>query len=55
MARSNEKKGVSLAKGPVWLIGLGLVIFGVLALIFGGHGFAQHAIGGTQNGKQFLG
>ncbi len=55
MAKSDEKKGVSLAKGPVLLIGLALLIFGVLALIFGGHGFGMDPISGTENGKKFLG
>lgn len=55
MTQKNEKKGVSLAKGPVLIVGLALLIFGVLALIFGGHGFEMDPISGTENGKKFLG
>ena len=39
MANNKPSKGVSLAKGPVLVVGLALLIYGVLALIFGGHGF----------------
>ncbi|MGB8877078.1 MAG: hypothetical protein WCD11_12205 [Solirubrobacteraceae bacterium] len=48
-------KGWSLAKGPVALIGLALLAYGVTALIFGGHGFAQHAPTGAVYGKTWLG
>jgi hypothetical protein len=33
------RTGVSLAKGPVAIVGLAGVVFGVAGLIFGGHGF----------------
>ena len=55
MASSSKEKGVSLAKGPVGLIGLALLVFGVLALIFGGHEFQSDPLSGTQNGTSWLG
>jgi hypothetical protein len=57
MTNSNRHrtKGWSLAKGPVALIGLALLAYGVTALIFGGHGFAQHAPTGAVYGKTWLG
>jgi len=57
MARDNTKKqkGRSLAKGPVGLIGLGLLVFGVLSLIFGGNGFSSDPVDGAVNGQNFLG
>jgi hypothetical protein len=48
-------KGTSLAKGPIGLIGLALLAYGITALIFGGHGFAQHAPTGAVHGKTWLG
>jgi hypothetical protein len=54
MADSKDK-GVSLAKGPVGLLGLALLAFGILALIFGSHSFTAHPLNGNVNGKQFLG
>jgi hypothetical protein len=56
MARTQRtNKRTSLAKGPVWLIGLGLLAYGITALIFGGHSFAQHAPTGAVHGKTWLG
>jgi hypothetical protein len=55
MATTHSTKGVSLAKGPVGLIGLVLLAYGITALIFGGHGFAQHAPNGAVYGKTWLG
>lgn len=58
MARTatKEKPGVSLAKGPVGLLGLLGLIYGISALIFGGHGFAtQHVPHGAVHGKLWLG
>jgi hypothetical protein len=55
MTHRHTTKGWSLAKGPVGLIGLALVAYGVTALIFGGHGFAQHAPTGAVYGKTWLG
>jgi hypothetical protein len=51
----NRHKGVSLAKGPVALVGLALLAYGITAFIFGGHSFAAHPISGTVNGKTWLG
>jgi hypothetical protein len=48
-------KGWSLAKGPVALIGLALLAYGITALIFGGHSFVQHAPTGAVYGKKWLG
>jgi hypothetical protein len=50
-----KKKGISLVKGPVGLIGLALLAYGISALIFGGHGFVQHAPSGAVHGKAWLG
>jgi hypothetical protein len=55
MSSTRRTKGVSLAKGPVGLIGLVLLAYGITALIFGGHGFAQHAPNGAVYGKTWLG
>jgi Domain of unknown function (DUF4383) len=49
------RRGVSLAKGPVALIGLASIAFGVLGFIFGGRSFAMHPLRGTVNGANFLG
>jgi hypothetical protein len=54
MAQNNHK-GVSLAKGPVALVGLALLAYGVTAFLFGGHSFAAEPISGTVNGKTWLG
>lgn len=53
--RRRRREGVSLAKGPVGLLGLLGVIYGVSALILGGHGFALHVPHGAAHGKQWLG
>ncbi len=55
MTTRHSTKGWSLAKGPVGLIGLALLAYGITALIFGGHGFAQHAPTGAVYGKTWLG
>ena len=55
MATRHETKGTSLAKGPIGLIGLVLLAYGVTALIFGGHGFTEHAPTGAVDGKTWLG
>lgn len=58
MARTKNKtktKGVSLAKGPVALVGLALLAYGITAFIFGGHSFAAHPLSGTVTGKTWLG
>lgn len=51
----NKHKGVSLAKGPVALVGIALLAYGITAFLFGGHSFAADPIGGTVNGKTWLG
>lgn len=53
--KQRTKKGISLAKGPVGLVGLALLAYGITALIFGGHSFAQHAPTGAVHGKTWLG
>jgi hypothetical protein len=57
MARHDPKpsKGISLAKGPIGLIGLAMLAYGITALIFGGHSFTTHPLDGTVNGKTWLG
>ncbi len=58
MARNEDRKnkGVSLAKGPVGLLGLLGLVYGISALIFAGHGFAtQHVPSGGVHGKTWLG
>ena len=55
MATTGKTKGTSLAKGPIGLIGLALLAYGITALIFGGHSFAQHAPNGTVHGKTWIG
>lgn len=55
MPTTHRTKGVSLVKGPVGLIGLVLLAYGITALIFGGHGFGQHAPNGAVSGKTWLG
>jgi len=52
---TKREKGTSLAKGPIALVGMILLAYGVTGLIFGGHGFTAHAISGTVNGKSWLG
>jgi hypothetical protein len=55
MANTQRTKGTSLAKGPVGLIGVALLAYGISALIFGGHSFAQHAPNGAVHGGSWLG
>jgi hypothetical protein len=55
MASRQTTKGTSLAKGPVGLIGLALLAYGIGALIFAGHSFAQHAPNGPVHGNSWLG
>src|SRR3954452_13381566 len=49
------RRGISLAKGPVALIGLASLALGVLGFIFANQSFAMHAPDGTVNGSNFLG
>jgi hypothetical protein len=48
-------KGVSLAKGPVGIIGLVLLAGGILGLIFGSTSFTTHAPDGDVFGGTWLG
>jgi hypothetical protein len=48
-------KGVSLAKGPVGIIGLILLAGGILGLIFGSTSFTTHAPDGDVSGGTWLG
>ena len=52
---ARRDKGVSLTKGPVGIIGMILLAYGVTALVFGGRSFTTHALDGTVNGKTWLG
>jgi Domain of unknown function (DUF4383) len=55
MAKQNRDKGISLAKGPVGIVGIILLAYGVLALIFGGNGFTTDPVDGTVQGTKWLG
>jgi Domain of unknown function (DUF4383) len=48
-------KGVSLAKGPVGIIGLVLLAGGILGLLFGSTNFTTHAPSGDVSGGTWLG
>jgi hypothetical protein len=50
-----RRGGVSLAKGPVALIGLASLALGVLGLIFASTDFTTAAPDGTVNGATFIG
>jgi hypothetical protein len=47
-------RGVSLAKGPIALVGLLGIIYGLTALIIRAHGFALHFPSGHVHGKIWL-
>src|SRR3954451_11342534 len=49
------RRGVSLAKGPVALIGVASLALGVLGFIFADQSFTFHAPDGTVNGTTSLG
>ena len=49
------RKGLSLAKGPVAIIGIASLVFGVLGFIFANQSFTFDAPDGTVNGDTFLG
>ncbi|HWK28364.1 MAG TPA: hypothetical protein VNS09_17500 [Solirubrobacter sp.] len=49
------RRGVSLAKGPIGLLGLVSLIFGVLGFIFASRNFSIDFPRGTVNGTTFLG
>jgi hypothetical protein len=54
MTNRQTTTGTSLAKGPVGLIGLALLAYGVSALIFASHSFAQHTPNGAVHGESWL-
>jgi hypothetical protein len=53
--RTADSSGVSLAKGPVGIIGLVLLAYGVTGLIFGGNDFTEQATSGNVDGETWLG
>jgi hypothetical protein len=53
--RRTTRPGVSLAKGPVGIIGMILLAYGVTGLIFGGNTFDSAPLDGTVNGDTWLG
>jgi hypothetical protein len=53
--RSTASAGMSLAKGPVSIIGMILLAYGVTGLIFGGNTFDSSPLDGTVNGDTWLG
>lgn len=53
--KEKKAKGVSLAKGPVALIGMALLAYGITGLLFGGRGFSVDVPSGTVNGESWLG
>lgn len=52
---ADRTKGVSLAKGPVAIIGILGVALGLLGLLFGSTSFTVDAPSGTVTGETFLG
>lgn len=52
---AGREAGMSLAKGPAGIIGLLLLAYGVLALIFGNADFEASPIDGDVQGETFLG
>jgi hypothetical protein len=56
MARTEpRKKGTSLAKGPVGLLGAAMLAWGILNLVLGGNSFTSSPMDGTVQGESFLG
>jgi Domain of unknown function (DUF4383) len=49
------RRGVSLAKGPVAIIGALSLALGVLGFIFANQSFTMHPPSGTVNGSNFIG
>jgi hypothetical protein len=52
---TRPRKGVSLAKGPVGILGLIGILYGLSALLFASHGFALHIPHGAVHEKKWLG
>lgn len=56
MARkTGHRDGVSLAKGPVAILGLAMIAWGVISFLMGGNGFTADPMSGTATGDTFLG
>ena len=55
MSDRNDGKGFSLAKGPVAIVGLVLLAYGVTGLLFGAHNFGANFPNGSVDGKTWLG
>lgn len=55
MSNTKRTDGVSLAKGPIAMIGLVLLAAGVLAFFLGDDNFKQNFPDGTARGDEFLG
>lgn len=57
MARDSTegRSGVSLAKGPVGILGLVGILYGLSALIFSSHGFALRIPHGAVHGEKWIG
>jgi hypothetical protein len=57
MARDStrSRKGVSLAKGPVAILGLVGIVYGLSALLFSSRGFGVHIPHGAVHGKTWIG
>jgi hypothetical protein len=53
--RRRRTQGVSLAKGPVGIIGLALLAYGLTGFVFGGRSFTANPVDGTVNGDTWLG
>jgi hypothetical protein len=51
----NRTKGVSLAKGPVGIVGIILLAGGILGLLFGSTDFTTHAPDGDVTGGTWIG
>jgi hypothetical protein len=49
------RKGLSLAKGPVAIVGIASLVFGVLGFILANQSFTMDVPDGTVNGDTFLG
>jgi hypothetical protein len=52
---ARPRRGVSLAKGPVAIIGIASLVLGILGLIFASQNFTWDFPSGTVNGDTFLG
>lgn len=52
---ADRTKGVSLAKGPVSIIGIILLALGILGLLLGSTSFSANPVDGDVNGESFLG